>query len=141
MVKQFARELVEGQIDEQRFLECLFKSDAGMEELRYFFSGKDMTGNDIRRRYHDCLVPLMKALCHSHDYLLPYDDDKVGAAFCFMHELNVMEDMVRKVTDWKRDVFNTFAQYQSDMEMEFTKMREAKYELYLLKDAKENSHE
>lgn len=96
------------------------------DALREQMGTNDMTGEDLREKMQNVIMPLVNTLFSSHERLTGYGDaDEVGMAVCLMEEMRLLDEMQVYLETKRKNILGHFYSSQKQIRSGYTKMLDA----------------
>lgn len=102
------------------FMEHMF------DALREQIGTQDLTGEDLREKMQNVIMPLVNTLFSSHERLTGYGDaDEVGMAICLMEELRLLDEMQVYLETKRKNILGHFYSSQKQIRSGYKNMFDA----------------
>lgn len=96
------------------------------DALREQMGTNDMTGEDLREKMQNVIMPLVNTLFSSHERLTGYGDaDEVGMAVCLMEEMRLLDEMQVYLETKRKNILGHFYSSQKQIRSGYKKMLDA----------------
>lgn len=96
------------------------------DDLREQMGTNDMTGEDLREKMQNVIMPLVDTLFSSHERLTGYGDaDEVGMAICLMEEMRLLDEMQVFLETRRKNLLSYFYSSRKQIRSGYKKMLDA----------------
>lgn len=96
------------------------------DALREQMGTNDMTGEDLREKMQNVIMPLVNTLFSSHERLTSYGDaDEVGMAICLMEEMRLLDEMQVYLETKRKNILGHFYSSQKQIRSSYKNMFDA----------------